>query len=447
MRANLLTWYLTAVILGIICLPVLAVPLTITESVEIALQENEEIKAVEEKQRQAKYGMMESVGNFLPSVSLSTAYSRTEGGREFDFPIATRADLTTGEILYESSMKVSFMEEESHDTKLEVVQPIFQGGALWSQLGLARTQRRAAGFELQAKRSEIALRVKEAYCGVLEAENLLEAMDEAVGLSREHLRVAQSLYEAGMVGRAETLRGDVLLSSTLQDSLRAINGLIMARRAFNSLLNHDLDREVFLAEVEETRPLDLTLDECVQVAFESNPALRGFQMQLTMAEKSVSLVRSSFLPKVNLVLDYGWYEDKYRFDPDDDYWMLMGLASWEIFAGTRNLARYKQSKAGYRQVEHELRAFCDGIKLQVTQAYLDLQEATSRLDMALQALASAEENYRVNEASYREGIAAQVDKIDAQMTLTEARVNYTSTRYEMYKAQARLESLMGMMPF
>ncbi|MCK4271312.1 TolC family protein, partial [bacterium] len=91
MRANLLTWFLTAVILGIICLPVLAVPLTITQSVEIALQENEEIKAVEEKQRQAKYGVMESVGNFLPSVSLSTAYSRAEGGREFNFPIATRA--------------------------------------------------------------------------------------------------------------------------------------------------------------------------------------------------------------------------------------------------------------------------------------------------------------------------------------------------------------------
>jgi len=447
MRTNLLTWYLTAVILGIICLPVLAVPLTITQSVEIALQGNEEIKAVEEKQWQAKYGVMESVGNFLPSVSLSTAYSRAEGGRELDFPIATRADLTTGEILYESSVRVSFMEEESHDTKLEVVQPIFQGGALWSQLGLARTQRRAAGFELQAKRSEIALRVKEAYCGVLEAENLLEAMDEAVDLSREHLRVAQSLYEAGMAGRAETLRGDVLLSFTLQDSLRAVNGLIMARRAFNSLLNYDLDREVFLTEVEETRPLDLTLDECVQVAFESNPALRGFQTQLTMAGKSVSLARSSFLPKVNLVLDYGWYEDKYRFDPDDDYWMLMGLASWEIFAGTRNLARYKQSKAGYRQAEHELKAFGDGLELQVTQAYLDLQEATGRLDMALRALASAEENYRVNEASYREGMATQVDKIDAQMTLTEARVNYASTRYEIYKVQARLESLMGLMPF
>jgi outer membrane protein len=446
MKARQIPWLIFVFLLMMIRVPSLARALTLGESVQIAMQENDEIKAMEEKRRGAKYGVMESVGSFLPSLNISTAYTRAEGGREFEFPIATRADLTTGEILYEASVKTGFLEEEAHDTKLEVVQPIFQGGALWSQLGVSRAKKRAAEYELLAKRFEIALRVQDAYYGILEAEQMVKAMEEAVGLSREHVRVAQALYETGMTGRAEPLRADVLLSSTLQDRLRAENGLILAQRTFNSLLNRSLDHEVSVAEAEELAWLDLTLDQCIQQAFAENPGLRSFQEQLKVAGKSVSLVRSGFLPNLNLIFDYGWHENKYRFDADSDFWMVMGVASWDLFTSGRNLARYKQSKAGYRQLEHELKAFREGLKLSVTQAYLGLQEARNSLDLAERALASAKENYRVTEASYREGIAAQVDEIDAQVTLTESRVNHARTRYGMFKAQSRLENLMGMMP-
>lgn len=446
MRAQQLACLMLVFLLLTTSVSILAQALTLVESIEIALRENDEIKAVEEKHKGAKYGVMESVGNFLPSMNISTTYSRAEGGRQFEFPIATRADLTTGQILYEASVKTGFLEEEAHDTKLEVVQPIFQGGALWSQLGLSRAQRSAAEHELRAKQYEIALRVQVAYYGVLEAEKMLEAMEEAVGLAREHVRVAQALYEAGMTGRAETLRADVLLSSTLQDRLRAENGLTMARRAFNSLLNRDLEGAVSLAKAEELPALEIPLEECVQKAFSENPGLRGFRERVKVAGKSVGLTRSGFLPNLNLIFDYGWHEDKYRFDPDADFWMVMGVASWDLFTSGRNLARYNQSKAGYKQMKHELEAFRDGLKLQVTQAYLDLEEARNGLELAERALASAQENYRVTEASYREGMATQVDEIDAQVTLTESRVTHAQTRYGMYKAQARLENLMGTMP-
>jgi outer membrane protein TolC len=420
-----------------------AAGLTLQESITLALENNEEIRAMQQKVRAADYGLVESVGNFLPSVSLSTTYSRAEGGRAFEFPIATRADLTTGEILYEASIEASFIEEESHDTKLEVVQPVFQGGALWGQLGVAKAQRQAAGYEQQARRSEIALRVQQAYYGILEAEKLLHAMEEAVELAREHVRVARALYEAGMVEKAETLRADVLLSSTRQDRLRAENGLNLARRSLNSLLARDLEEPVAVEEPEELDPLGLSLHDCIARAVAGNPGLMGFQKQVQAAGKAVHLSRSSLLPKVNLVFNYGWHEETYQFDRDSDFWMVMGVASWDIFTSGRHEARYLQSKAGHRQLQHDLKAYQDAIELQVTRAYSGLEEARQGLELAAEALASAEENYRVTAASYREGIASQVDEIDAQVTLTEARVNYSRTRYQIYLAAAKLENLMG----
>ncbi len=417
--------------------------LTLQESIEIALEGNGEIRALEQKERVAGYGLMESAGNFLPSVSLSSTYTRAEGGRTFDFPIATRADLTTGEILYEASIKTGFIEEESHDTKVEVVQPIFQGGALWGQLGMARAERRAVRHELQAKRNEIALRVQETYYGILEAEKMLQAMEEAVDLSREHVRIARALYNAGLVERAETLRADVLLSSTLQDRLRAENALKMLHRSLNSLLARDLDEAVLVEEPGEFHTLDLSLEDYLQRAKERNPGLMSFQEHVRAAGKSLHLSRSGFLPKVNLVFDYGWHEDAYRFDPDNDFWMVMGVANWDIFTSGRHLARYQQSKASHRQMQYELESYRDALVLQVTGAYLEMEEARQGLEFAGEALASAEENYRVTTASYREGLSSQVDEIDAQLTLTEARVNDARTRYQMYVAQAKLDHLMG----
>lgn|GEM_PF-1221942 len=417
--------------------------LTLQESIAIALDNNEEIRALQQKERAADYGLIESVGNFLPSVSLSTTYSRAEGGRSFEFPIATRADLTTGEILYEASIEAGFIEEESHDTKLEVVQPIFQGGALWGQLGVARAQRRAVEHERRAKRNEIALRVHQAYYGILEAEKLFQAMEEAVELAREHVRVARALYDAGMVERAETLRADVLLSSRQQDRLRAANGLDLARRSLNSLLARDLEEPLVVEEPEELEPLGLTLQECIARAAAGNPGLMSFQKHVEVAGKAVHLSRSSLLPKVNLIFDYGWHEETYQFDRDSDFWMVMGVASWDIFTSGRHLARYQQSKASHRQLKHELAAYEDAIVLQVTRAYSELQEARQGMELAEEALASAEENYRVTAASYREGLASQVDEIDAQVTLTEVRVNHSRTRYQIYVAGAKLKNLMG----
>jgi outer membrane protein TolC len=192
--------------------------------------------------------------------------------------------------------------------------------------------------------------------------------------------------------------------------------------------------------------MDLTMEECVQRALAHNHELLGFQEQLRVAAKSKGLARSAFLPQLNLIFDYGWHEEEYQFDPDADFWMVMGVASWDLFTSGRNLAIYQQSRAGYRQVEHELRAFRDGLKLETTQAYLSFEEASNRLDLAKRGLASAEENYRVTEASYREGLATQVDEIDAQVTLTEARVTYAQTQYGLYKSQAKLKNLMGIMP-
>jgi outer membrane protein len=442
-RANNVVWLTMAWLSTLLFVWTPAVGLTLHESIEIALERNEEIRALVQKERAAGYGLMESVGNFLPSVSLSSTYSRAEGGRTFDFPIATRADLTTGKILYEASVKTSFLEKRAHDTKVEVVQPVFQGGALWGQLGMARAQRSAVRHELQAKRNEIALKVQEAYYGILEAEKMLQAMDEAVQLSREHVRVAQALYDAGMVSRAETLRADVLLSSTLQDRVRAKNALSMARRSFNSLLARDLDELIHVEEPGEFGPVGLSLPECIRQATEKNPGLISFRKQVEAAGKTIQLSRSGFLPKLNLVFDYGWHEEAYHFDPNNDFWTVMGVASWDIFTSGRHLAEYQQSKAGQRQLEHELEAYQDAMVLQVTQAYLELEEARQGLELAEGALASAEENYRVTAASYGEGISSQVDEIDAQVTLTEVRVNYSKTRYQMYVAKAKLENLMG----
>ena len=420
-----------------------AAGLTLQESITIALERNQEIRALQQKERAADYGLVESVGNFLPSVRLSTTYTRAEGGRSFEFPIATRADLTTGEILYEASIEAGFIEEESHDTKLEVVQPIFQGGALLGQLGVARAQRRAVRHEQQAKRDEIALRVRQTYYGILEAEKLLQAMDEAVDLAREHARVARALYDAGMVEKAETLRADVLLSSTRQDRLRAENALDLTRRSLNSLLARDLEEPVEVQEPEELEPLSLSLQDCIARASTGNPGLMAFQEQVKAAGKAVNLSRSSLLPNLSLVFDYGWHEETYEFDRDSDFWMVMGVASWDIFTSGRHVARYQQSKASHRQMKHELEAYQDAIVLQVTRAYSALQEARQGLVLAEEALASAEENYRVTAASYREGMTSQVDEIDAQVTLTGARVNHSRTQYQIYVAGARLENLIG----
>jgi len=108
--------------------------------VEQGLKNNLSLMQKEFSYRKSLEALSEARGMFMPSIVIEARYSRAGGGRIIDFPIGDLVNpvySTLNQLLDVSGMPtqdfpalenrlIPFLREEEQDTKLRVVQPIFE---------------------------------------------------------------------------------------------------------------------------------------------------------------------------------------------------------------------------------------------------------------------------------------------------------------------------------
>ncbi|UCH94732.1 MAG: TolC family protein, partial [Candidatus Aminicenantes bacterium] len=110
------------------------------EYIEIGLNSNLALKQQEFSLEKSLKALKEAKGMFLPSISIEARYSRAGGGRMIDVPIGDMINpihttlnqlLTLHEFppVYPANIpneRIPFLRESEQDTRLRVIQPIFQ---------------------------------------------------------------------------------------------------------------------------------------------------------------------------------------------------------------------------------------------------------------------------------------------------------------------------------
>ena len=102
---------------------------------------------------------------------------------------------------------------------------IYDFGRREARIRQARAQSSATLSTFEARRTDVFLRVIEAYFGILETGKLVIAAQEEIAQMEQHRRVAQALFEEGVVTRNDILQADVRLAAARQNLLVTNNRL------------------------------------------------------------------------------------------------------------------------------------------------------------------------------------------------------------------------------
>jgi len=118
----------------------------LNEYIKMGLQNNLALKQQEISLKRSLQVLREAKGMFLPSIAIEARYSRAGGGRVIDMPIGDLVNpihTTLNQLLmthgypavYPADIPnewIPFLRETEHDTKLRVIQPIFQPGIYYN---------------------------------------------------------------------------------------------------------------------------------------------------------------------------------------------------------------------------------------------------------------------------------------------------------------------------
>jgi len=409
-------------------------PLTVQESIEIALQKSPTLQAAQSAIKEAKYRRMAAVSDFLPQVSTQYSYTRLDKEPYFSVPpLIPKTQIGTRDVYNWTST---------------ITQPVFTGGALINSFLLARLGVDAARVELERTRLDLILSVKEAYYGVLTAEKGVEVAQQTVAQLESNLEVAQAFFDVGMTAKNDLLQVEVSMAQVRQYLITARNALEVTRAVFNTLLRRDINEPVRLVETLEYVPMTIDMDRFIEEAYQERPELTAAELGVKSAKRGVGLAASGLFPQVSVLFNYEREGDTprvngSRFQSDADSWYVTAVAQWNVWDWGKTWWGVSENKAKVFQAKCALEEIKDGVRLEIQEASLRVTEASKNIQVAETAVSQAEENFRINEERYKGQVATSTDVLDALTLLVQAKTNYYRALSDYNIAKARLQRAIG----
>lgn len=426
----------------------------LNEYIEIGLKKNLELKSGKEGLNTYDARVDQAMSNFLPRVDVNSRYSRAGGGRSFIFPLGQLLNPLNsmhGLALVEDQ-EISFIRTEEQETKLSLVQPLFNL-AIYHNYKAQSNQYEGAKYDYQSRELNTAYSIKEAYYNYAKALQVVEIRKASIAIGNESNEIAKKLYQAEKVAKTDVLRAEVSLSTMKQELQSAENNAKLAANYFNSLLNKELEsnikydslsiNDINLEDNLQSLNIDLTIEEATKYAMDYRPEIKMLETGVQTANQSKSAVSSSYFPNVSLAVDYGIQGENYEVDSKAAYWMVSGVLSWNLFAGFETDAKVQEINSQINSLEINKENLKQLIKLDIQNNLSNLQNNIEQLKVAYQSYKFAEENYSLNKISYAEGVNNFINLLDAEVSYKTTRENYFLTFYDIMVSKAKLDKSLG----
>lgn len=406
-------------------------PLTLEESIKIALDRNLRLHSSLEGVLGSQFRQKQAMTQFLPHWLGQYSYTRYDSGQTIGF-FGTGTAGTSRDI---------------YNVNTTVQQPLFAGGSILSNYRLEKFGVDISKTNVDVARLDVVLQVRAGYFNILKALKLQEVAEQTVKQFEAQLETAKAFFEVGIVAKNDVLQAEVRLAQARQDLVKAENAVALANSSFNILLRREINDPVNVVDILEYKPSSLRFEDSLVEALRGRPEIKAAKLSVSQAQEAVRIARSGFFPTINLSGNYVRLGDTPSTGGDvhTTRWTIQTLATITLFDWGNTLYKVGESKVKVSQAEDSKNELIDSIILEVKQDYLNMVQSEKNIGVAQKAIEQAEENLRMNEERYKYQVATATDVLDAVTLLTQARTNYYNALSDYNITRASLDRSMGRM--
>ena len=380
---------------------------------------------------------------FLPQVHLGEYFMRSNDALSaFGFKLQNRGvtplDFGITPSGFESHLINQPGETNNFITRVQLLQPIFNGGMGIYGKQAANAASRAAGFKHARAEETIRYQAIQVFEGLTLAKAYEAVMEAAVTSAQGHVRQARSLVENEMATEADLLQAQVYLSTLKQKLIEVRNMMAVAGENLKLLtaVNTSLTLTPHTLNKNEARTLGLPspfdLDAIAQ-----RSDLQARREEAVAAGKMVGVATGSLLPHVNLSLQKDWYDLDNLLGTNSNSWTLGVYATMGF--GVHNIGEIKKAKAHRRAADHMVAFETRQAQVQATEALLNARAAREKVIVAREAVAASRAGLKIVTNQYREGLVSMVDLLDTQAYATQAEGNLVQAKHDLSVGLANLE--------
>lgn len=216
-------------------------------------------------------------------------------------------------------------------------------------------------------------------------------------------------------------------------------------------------------EVEIVGTQPITLEQALELARQNNRELQRAQLDLQQAQQSLREARADYLPDLSLQSnltrtdsasselsierqeELGIRDFQRDLQPDTTTTTLDATLelTYDIFTSGRRDGQIRAAKRQVRFSELELERIAEQIRLDVTNAYYDLQEANEQVRIARAAVDNAQQSLKDAQALERAGVGTRFDVLRSQVQLADEEQVLTQRLGDLRIARRQLAQLLS----
>ena len=412
---------------------------SLNESVQVALENKETLKASVMDLQTSRQNVKESYSTILPSLRFSSSMSESQ------FPQQTGGyNPSSGEIILDQISSIT-----SASSNISLSQNIYDGGVWWNTIRQAKNSYKISEEYNRQIKTNIIKGVHSAYFNYLKAAQLLDGSRSNLMSAQQQLSLAEQRFKLGSSKKTDFLKAEVRFGQARVDLVNndaALQNAYMNLKNSMGLIGKNIDFSV--EEVEAPMEIIPEFETGFTLLQKSNPSVKAKQYQITAAEINEKIAKGARMPNISANTSVSGSSDNIgdalSNSTNEKQRINTGLSiSIPIFSGNSISTRIQKAKISVDKQQSEYLTQLQDLSVQLRYTLDRLKNYEEIIPINETVLESAEEDLKLAQVRYSQGSTTILEVLDSQVSVQQARSSLIRSKYDAYIEQTNLKALLG----
>lgn len=417
--------------------------ITLEKALEIALDNNLQIKQVEFQAALTEQDVRQAKMNFFPTVN---------SGVSSDFRWGSYFDPLTGQLNTKSVNSIN--------GNVSSTLAIFQGFQRINQVLANKYLLLADQSNFEKAKNDLQLAVVTTYLEALANQDLAAASLEQLKLSKQQLEVEQINFEVGNRTLADLSQAKSQVAIDESNVTSTQNAFDLSMLNLKQLMELDPSVSILLEKPILPDPSSIessySANEVFDYAVDNLPEIQSAKYNSEAARKNIDILKGGFYPTLSVSAGLGTGYTSSFIDPQTNEVMIfreqlkanrsefVGLSlSIPIFNNFRTRIGVKKATISYQNALLGEQRTRNDLNKVINQAVLDLRAADKNYASAGLVFASMKEAFNVIKERYDVGLANAIELSTSQTNMNKAEFDFITAKYNMVFRSKVIDFYLG----
>lgn len=398
--------------------------LDLKEAILIALENNNEIRALKKTLSVSERNIGIERSDLLPHISVGEDFTSTNNPADVLVLKMNQTRVTARDL------ELSTINKPPNITNFltyGLLEQVIFDKKVWTELKITQKQYSSNGHIYLREEEELIKDVAQAYIQIIMSEDTIKMANQSLTDKKEQFLIAQKKNEKNKGLYSDILEAETQVAQAEQKIVSVNRSYNVAKRALGLKLGSKESIEISGSlPVLVINPMDYYKTYSVY-----RNDIKAMEVNYENSKNGIKLAQAGWYPTLTANVSYNLYSSEFPCGAQGNNYIFGAFFKWNAFNGNKRHYEILKAKDKSQEVKEYLENLKKTVDFKVFEAYAKVEESKENFVIAKTALKVAEEGKNLVVKKWLDSNLKFTDVEQAQINLDKARENFVKSQNDL----------------